>query len=476
MRVVFALLCGAAAHQNLRASTAPVAAAVPALAPKDPASNVSKVTKEEPAASTKAAATATEATVAKATPASNATVKASEVKEVKVEAKTEATKATEGAKERPWHREAGAKAKLALVKVAKQEPAPNASAAANVTEAKVEEPKADVSKLVSNNVTGKEEVPVVAAANVTEVKSEVVENTAAPVEETAAAPAESTVAPVAAASTVIAVNVTEPAAIEADASNDTSAPAAVAATEANSTDATTEVANATVEDVSADTNATVANVSEMSAPATNETVAAAPAEAEAQEPAEPAEPMAVVSAADMYSQVNRNLAQVWKANRARFVARELEEEAEAAAEHAAEEEATQKAAAAQQKAEQEAQAAAAARAEQAEAAKRAAQAAEVAPTPASNTSLTDAYTETNHVTTPAPKAKAQKVSEQVEAEDMPAEPKFPTDWIKNDMKYNADVDTMAQREKSIQDRVKEQQAWKAKGQSWIQTKVFHLRS
>merc|ERR1719217_1946996 len=164
----------------------------------------------------------------------------------------------------------------------------------------------------------------------------------------------------------------------------------------------------------------------MSAPATNETVAAAPAE----EPAEPAEPepaMLVVSAADTYARVNHNLAQLWKANRARFVAREMEEEAEAAAEHQAE--------VAAQKAAQEAQAAEAARAEAA--AKRAAE--EVAKQK-QNTSLTDAYTETNHVTTPAPKAKAEKVVEE------PVEPKFPTDWIKNDMKYNADVDTMAQRE------------------------------
>merc|ERR1719440_2204043 len=210
----------------------------------------------------------------------------------------------------------------------------------------------------------------------------------------------------------------------------------------------------------------------MSAPATNETVAAAPAE----EPAEPAEPepaMLVVSAADTYARVNHNLAQLWKANRARFVAREMEEESEAAAEHQAElaaQKAQEEAAAkAQEKAAQEAQAAEAARAEAA--AKRAAE--EVAKQK-QNTSLTDAYTETNHVTTPAPKAKAEKVSEEVVEE--PVEPKFPTDWIKNDMKYNADVDTMAQREKSIQDRVKEQQSWKSKGEAWIQTKVFHLRS
>jgi hypothetical protein len=175
----------------------------------------------------------------------------------------------------------------------------------------------------------------------------------------------------------------------------------------------------------------------------------------------------VVSAADTYARVNHNLNQLWKANRARRVARELEEEAEIAAEHQAEEEAAAAEAAAQAKAEQEA------------AAKRAAE--KVAPTPPTkNTSLTDAYTEANHVkddaSTPAPKpAKVQTASERVE-EDAPVEPKFPTDWIKNDVKFNADVDTMEQREKSIQERVKKQQAWKATREAWIQTKVFHLRS
>ena len=67
--------------------------------------------------------------------------------------------------------------------------------------------------------------------------------------------------------------------------------------------------------------------------------------------------------------------------------------------------------------------------------------------------------------TPAPKsAKVQAESAQPSPwveEDAPLEPKFPTDWIRNDVKFNADVDTMEQREKSIQERVKKQQAWKA---------------
>ena len=82
--------------------------------------------------------------------------------------------------------------------------------------------------------------------------------------------------------------------------------------------------------------------------------------------------------------------------------------------------------------------------------------------------------------TPAPKsAKVQAESAQPSPwveEDAPLEPKFPTDWIRNDVKFNADVDTMEQREKSIQERVKKQQAWKATREAWIQTKVFHLRS
>ena len=79
--------------------------------------------------------------------------------------------------------------------------------------------------------------------------------------------------------------------------------------------------------------------------------------------------------------------------------------------------------------------------------------------------------------TPASKpAKVQAESAQPSPwveEDAPLEPKFPTDWIRNDVKFNADVDTMEQREKSIQERVKKQQAWKATREAWIQTKVFY---
>merc|ERR1719181_1955675 len=87
--------------------------------------------------------------------------------------KTEA-KTTEAAKE-PVAAKAST-AKLSLAKVAaKQEPATNATAAANATESR--EPAADVATLVSNNVSGvkEEEAPVVvAAANVTtEAKAEV---------------------------------------------------------------------------------------------------------------------------------------------------------------------------------------------------------------------------------------------------------------------------------------------------------------
>merc|ERR1719271_721337 len=52
---------------------------------------------------------------------------------------------------------------------------------------------------------------------------------------------------------------------------------------------------------------------------------------------------------------------------------------------------------------------------------------------------------------------------------------FPKDWMKNDVKYNADHDKMADREQSIEDQVKAQREWNTKGEAWIQTKIFHLR-
>ena len=106
----------------------------------------------------------------------------------------------------------------------------------------------------------------------------------------------------------------------------------------------------------------------------------------------------VVSAADTYARVNHNLNQVWKADRARRVFQELEEEAEIAEDDQTKAEAAAAEAAAQAKAEEEAAAkrAAQAKAEQEAAAKLAAE--KAAPTPpAKNTSLTDAYTEANHV-------------------------------------------------------------------------------
>merc|ERR1719159_2233173 len=106
-------------------------------------------------------------------------------------------------------------------------------------------------------------------------------------------------------------------------------------------------------------------VSEMGALEANDTAAAAPEPAAAaEEPVEPEPTMLVVSAADTYARVNHNLNQLWKANRARFVAKELEEEAQEAAEHQAEQEAAAAEAAAAAQAEQ---------AKKAEAAKRAAE-------------------------------------------------------------------------------------------------------
>merc|ERR1719379_2542643 len=68
----------------------------------------------------------------------------------------------------------------------------------------------------------------------------------------------------------------------------------------------------------------------------------------------------------------------------------------------------------------------------------------------------------------AKSSRALTVEEQREAD-------FPRDWMKNDVKYNADHDKMADREQSIEDQVKAQRAWNTKGEAWIQTKIFHLR-
>jgi hypothetical protein len=65
-------------------------------------------------------------------------------------------------------------------------------------------------------------------------------------------------------------------------------------------------------------------------------------------------------------------------------------------------------------------------------------------------------------------SRALTVDEQREAD-------FPRDWMKNDVKYNADHDKMADREQSIEDQVKAQREWNTKGEAWIQTKIFHLR-
>merc|ERR1719482_1747518 len=65
-------------------------------------------------------------------------------------------------------------------------------------------------------------------------------------------------------------------------------------------------------------------------------------------------------------------------------------------------------------------------------------------------------------------SRALSVDEQREAD-------FPKDWMKNDVKYNADHDKMADREQSIEDEVKAQRQWNTKGEAWIQTKIFHLR-
>merc|ERR1719389_202335 len=64
------------------------------------------------------------------------------------------------------------------------------------------------------------------------------------------------------------------------------------------------------------------------------------------------------------------------------------------------------------------------------------------------------------------------------ADEMAADPeeaKFPTDWIKNDVKFNVD-ETHNNREDAVEAAVRQQATWKTSTEGWfLQTKAFLLR-
>merc|ERR1719217_1610291 len=80
---------------------------------------------------------------------------------------------------------------------------------------------------------------------------------------------------------------------------------------------------------------------------------------------------------------------------------------------------------------------------------------------------------------PTPVAKAELAPSDAdaaaEAKVESEEAKFPTDWIKNDVKFNVD-DTKKTREDSIAEKVKNEMKWKTSTEGWfLQTKTFTLR-
>merc|ERR1719240_1244109 len=83
----------------------------------------------------------------------------------------------------------------------------------------------------------------------------------------------------------------------------------------------------------------------------------------------------------------------------------------------------------------------------------------------------------------AEKAEADKKASKekkllAKAEEMAADPeeaKFPTDWIKNDVKFNVD-ETHNNREDAVEAAVRPQATWKTSTEGWfLQTKAFLLR-
>merc|ERR1719281_1147556 len=85
----------------------------------------------------------------------------------------------------------------------------------------------------------------------------------------------------------------------------------------------------------------------------------------------------------------------------------------------------------------------------------------------------------------AKKAEADKKNSKekkllAKADEMAADPeeaKFPTDWIKNDVKFNVDDNTRNHnREDAVEAAVRQQATWKTSTEGWfLQTKAFLLR-
>merc|ERR1719281_1083705 len=73
----------------------------------------------------------------------------------------------------------------------------------------------------------------------------------------------------------------------------------------------------------------------------------------------------------------------------------------------------------------------------------------------------------------APQKKLLAKAEAMAAD--PEEAKFPTDWIKNDVKFDVDQ-THSNREDAVEQAVRQQATWKTSTEGWfLQTKAFLLR-
>merc|ERR1719201_1068596 len=73
----------------------------------------------------------------------------------------------------------------------------------------------------------------------------------------------------------------------------------------------------------------------------------------------------------------------------------------------------------------------------------------------------------------APEKKLLAKAEAMAAD--PEEAKFPTDWIKNDVKFDVDQ-THSNREDAVEQAVRQQATWKTSTEGWfLQTKAFLLR-
>jgi hypothetical protein len=184
-----------------------------------------------------------------------------------------------------------------------------------------------------------------------------------------------------------------------------------------------------------------------------------------------------MSAADMFSAANRELNR--KNERAKHAAVEAASKAEKESEMKA----------AEEKARADAQAEAARMEAEQQHVKALpnfqAQESEVKEPELANATQNTTENATQNVTTetPAPKAApvAKKVSPPQDPDDSAdarvrqEEEKFPTDWIKNDVKFNVDKPTST-REDSVAEAVQKQMKWKTSTEGWfLQTKTFTLR-